>query len=137
MSSSITATQVRELWEDPNPAATIDRGDDRAPVTKDDLGALASGLDTDDDGHPVADQWDVLADQLNSDAPGTSTAGELLLQQISDARRERDRVKKTADDEFNTLIREAEASKLVPVTALAEAAGLSRARIYQIRDGRR
>ncbi|KFG71377.1 hypothetical protein FM21_34335 [Streptomyces mutabilis] len=60
-----------------------------------------------------------------------------MLAEIRDARIERDRVKKEADDEFNALIREAVVSKKAPVAAIADAAQMSRARIYQIRDGRR
>lgn len=135
----VTTDQVRALWSDPSPNAHIDRGDDYQPVTKADLGALSSGIDTDDDGYPLDDQWEVLADQLNGETPGepTSTAGDDLLQQIADARTRRDRAKSTADDEFNSAIRAAVASKSAPITAIAAAADLSRERIYQIRDGRR
>ncbi|MFE1413472.1 hypothetical protein ACFW6F_22140 [Streptomyces sp. NPDC058746] len=127
------------LWNSPNPAAIIERGNDFEPVTKDDLGALASALDTDDEGYPLDDQRQVLADQLNNAAPGVpaSTSGDDLLQEIRDARAERDRVKAEADDQFNAVIRAAVASKKAPVTAIADSAGMSRARIYQIRDGRR
>lgn len=139
MPNTITPEQIRTLWDSPNLNATLDRGDDLEPVTKDDLGALASALDTDDEGYPLHDQWQILADQLNTDAPAepTSTAGHLLLQEISDARIERDRVKADADAEFTAIIRAAVASKRAPVTAIAAAAQLSRERIYQIRDGRR
>jgi hypothetical protein len=131
----VTAEQVRTLWDDPNPNASIDRGDEYEPVTQDTLGVLASGLDTDDDGYPLEDQWEVLADQLNTAAAGepTSTQGETLLHEIEDARLRR----AEADEQFYAAIREAVASKLAPVTAIAAAAGLSRERIYQIRDGRR
>ncbi len=139
MSIIVTAEQVRALWSDPNPGAVIDRGDGFEPVAKDDLGALASGLDTDDEGYPLDDEWEVLADQLNSEVPGepASTAGRDLLDEIRDARIERDRVKEEADAEFNALIRAAVASKKASVIAIAGAADMSRARIYQIRDGRR
>lgn len=139
MSSIITVEQVRALWNDPIPTARIDRGDDYAPVTKDDLAALASGLETDDDGYPLAVQWDVLAEQLNGETPGEPTSGPsaTLLDQIAEARHERDRAKAHADDMFTSVIRAAVASRQVPVTAIAAAAHLSRERIYQIRDGRR
>ncbi|MFB7899920.1 MULTISPECIES: hypothetical protein [Actinomycetes] len=139
MSTTITVEQIRTLWDSANPNATIDRGDDFEPVTKDDLGALASELDTDDDGYPLADQWQLLADQLNGETPGepTSTTGDDILQEIREARAERDRVKSAADDQFNAVIRAAVASKMAPVIAIADAADMSRARIYQIRDGRR
>ncbi|GAA1553558.1 hypothetical protein [Streptomyces globosus] len=139
MSSTVTAEQIRILWDAPNPGAVIDRGDAVEPVTKDDLAVLASGLDTDDEGYPLDDQWEVLADQLNSAVPDepASTAGGDLLDQIRDARIERDRIKAEADAEFNALIRAAVASKKAPVIAIARAADMSRERIYQIRDGRR
>ena len=139
MSTTITTEQVRDLWDAPNPAAMIDRGGDYEPVTKEDLGVLASDLDTDDDGYPLPGQWEVLADQLNSNPPGepTSTSGATLLQQIADARGNRDQVKARADAEFNDLIRAGVASKKAPVAAIAAAAGLSPARVYQIRDRRR
>ncbi|GHH57520.1 hypothetical protein [Streptomyces candidus] len=137
--STITVEQIRTLWNSPNPKAAIDRGDDFEPVSKDDLSALASGLDTDDEGYPLNDQWQIIADHLNGVTPGepASTAGDDLLQEIRAARAERDRVKTEADDQFNTVIRAAVASKKAPVTAIAAAADLSRERIYQIRDGRR
>lgn len=139
MATVVTTTQIRALWDDPNPNAAIDRGDHFTPVTKDDLGALASELDTDDEGYPLDDQWELLADQLNSEAPDepTSTAGQDLLDEIRDARTERDRIKADADEKFNALIRAAVVSKKASVIAIAEAADMSRARIYQIRDGRR
>ncbi|CAM5361423.1 hypothetical protein [Streptomyces viridochromogenes] len=60
-----------------------------------------------------------------------------MLDEIRDARIERDRIKKEADDEFDVLIRAAVASKKAPVIAIANAADMSRERIYQISDGRR
>ncbi|MFE1361297.1 hypothetical protein [Streptomyces harbinensis] len=139
MSHIVTAEQIRTLWDSPNPNAALDRGAHFEPLTKDDLGALASEVDTDDDGYPLDNQWQLLADQINGNEPGepTSTAGDDLLQEISEARAERDRVKTAADDQFNELLRAAVASKRAPVTAIASAAKLSRERIYQIRDGRR
>ena len=137
--ATVTTEQIRALWDDPNPNAVIDRGDHFTPVTKDDLGALASELDTDDEGYPLDDQWELLAAQLNGEAPDepTSTVGQDLLDEIRDARIERDRIKAEADEKFNALIRAAVVSKKASVIAIAEAADMSRARIYQIRDGRR
>jgi hypothetical protein len=139
MPTVVTAEQIRTLWNSPNPEAVIERGDDFEPVTKADLVALASDLDTDDEGYPLDDQWHVIADQLNGNTPGepTSSAGHDLLQHIRDARVERDRVKTEADSEFNAIIRAAVASGQVPIIAIAHAADMSRSRIYQIRDGRR
>lgn len=139
MTATVTADQIIDLWEAPNLSAVIDRGADFEPVTKGDLAALAALVETDDEGRPLADQWELLADQLNSAVPGepTSTAGHDVLEEIRTARKERDRVKAEADDAFNGLIRAAVTSKKAPVAAIAEAADMSRARIYQIRDGRR
>ena len=137
--ATVTTQQIRALWDDPNPNAVIDRGDHFEPVTKDDLGTLASDLDTDDEGYPLDDQWKIIVDQVNSEASGRGgLAGGLdLLDEIRDARIERDRIKDQADDKFNALIRAAIASKKAPVIAIANAADMSRTRIYQIRDGRR
>lgn len=139
MAAIVTTEQIRALWHDPHPFATIDRGDHLAPVRKGDLDALATGIDTDDEGYPLEDQWDVLADQLNSespDQPGSASGGD-LLDEIRAARKDRDRIKADADEDFQTLIRSAVAAKQASVIAIAEAADMSRARIYQIRDGRR
>jgi hypothetical protein len=141
MPTIITSDQVRALWDDPNPAAVIERGEDYTPVTKEDLGALASHIDTDDDGYPLNDQWEVLADQLNSGTPGepTSSAGHDILQEITDARLRRDAAIERAHAEFTDLIRSAMTTRKgeAPVTAMARAAQMSRERLYQIRDGRR
>ena len=132
---SVTAAALRDLWDNPDPDAVIDRGDDYAPVTKGALGALASGIDTDDEGYPLDDQWELLADQLTGDVPGepTDSAGQDILQEITSARLARDQ----AEDQFGELLRSAMAARRAPVTAMAQAAGLSRERLYQIRDGRR
>ncbi|MFF2123502.1 hypothetical protein ACFVXH_39860 [Kitasatospora sp. NPDC058184] len=142
MSHTITAEQVRELWEASGLAAVIDRGEDLAPVTKEDLAALADQVDTDDDGRPLVGQWEVLAAQLNADAESEPLAGPAadVLQAVEDARRNRDKVKAAADDEFNRVIRSAMLNRKdtkVRVKDLEKAAGLTRARLYQIRDGRR
>ncbi|CAM5361479.1 hypothetical protein GCM10010378_25530 [Streptomyces viridochromogenes] len=57
MAAIVTTEQIRVLWNDPNLNAITHRGDDIEPVTKDDLGVLASELDTDDEGYPLDDQW--------------------------------------------------------------------------------
>ncbi|MFE3059109.1 hypothetical protein [Nocardia sp. NPDC059239] len=133
---SITIEQLQNLWNNANPNAIIDRGDD-APVTKDDLAALAAGVDTDDNGTPEPDQWQILADQLND----TDTAAtDPWLDQIADVTTRRTAARDAADaaDEvFNAVIRAAAQSKRVGITAIAAAAGISRERVYQIRDGRR
>lgn len=139
---NVTVQQIRELWNDRNPDATIDRGDDYQAVTKDDLGALANEIDTDDAGYPIDDdEWQTLADQLNSETPGapTDTKGQVLLQKINLQRTQCDRIHadaKHADNELASTIRAAIENE-VPVTGIAAAARLSRERIYQIRDNRR
>ena len=141
MSHMITAEQVRELWEALSPTAEINRGDGLAPVTKDDLAALAGQIDTDNEGAPLDDQWEVLADQLNADEswPVTGPAAD-VLDAIEDARRYRDQVKAHADEQFNSLIRSAMLNlktTKVKVADLEKASGVTRSRLYQIRDGRR
>ncbi|SBW18572.1 hypothetical protein FDG2_0723 [Candidatus Protofrankia californiensis] len=133
MSTTVTADQLRSLWA--GRIGRIDRGDDLPPVTQSDLGALASQVDTDDDGFPLVGQWEVLADQLNGAAPSeTDGSGrqddaaatvEAAARLVDDAMRDRDEAIRAA---INVG---------VPVSRIAEAAGLSVPRIYQIRDGRR
>lgn len=59
--SVVTADQVRELWER---GGRIERHG-MAAITQDDLGVL--DVDTDDDGRPFDNQWQVIADQLNTE----------------------------------------------------------------------
>ena len=130
----VTTDQLRALWTGPADGR-IDRGDDYSPVTQDDLGALASGLDTDDDGIPLDEsQWLVLAEQLNGATPGALDSGarERALLVVEDATH----VLAGAMDDRDVAIRAALAVQ-VPVSRIATAAGLSVPRIYQIRDGRR
>ncbi|WP_431983928.1 hypothetical protein [Streptomyces qinglanensis] len=60
---------------------------------------------------------------------------------VTDARARRDRIKEAAEEEFNDLIRSfmqtTKHERPASVTAVAKAADMSRARMYQIRDGRR
>lgn len=126
---NVTIDQIKNLWHN---GGTIDRGDDYAPITQDDLGAL--DIDTDDNGTPLDTEWQVIADQFNSNEAGepTSSAQHETLDSIA-------AVVKTLHDaeiERDDLIRQAIAEG-APVIAIAARAELSRARIYQIRDGRR
>ena len=127
----ITAEQVRDLW---NNGGRIDRGDDLSPVTQDDLSALIGAIDTDDQGNPLDTEWEILADQLNSDEPGEPASGEQerMLAAVADAAA----VVRDAEGERNERIRSAIAAR-VPIIAIGKKANLSRSRIYQIRDGRR
>ena len=135
---NVTIEQIKNLW---NNGGTIDRGDDYAPITQDDLGAL--DIDTDDNGTPLESEWQVIADQLNSEVEGvpSSSAGQDFLQVVADARLERDKAKDAADKKFNDLIRSfmltEKKDRPASVMAVAAAADMSRERMYQIRDGRR
>ncbi|WNI19919.1 hypothetical protein [Actinacidiphila sp. ITFR-21] len=126
----VTVQQIKDLWAH---GGRIDRGDDYSPVTTDDLSAL--DIDTDDDGVPLDSEWQVIADQINSEVSAEAAPGsghELLLQGVEDAARAID----DAVEERDGRIRHAVASR-VPVAAIARAAGLTCKRIYQIRDNRR
>lgn len=72
------------------------------------------------------------------DVPGEAVGGlqERALDAVAQARTDRDRMIADA----RKLVREAVLSAIatrVPVTAIAAELGVTRARIYQIRDGRR
>ncbi|WP_224282309.1 hypothetical protein [Streptomyces sp. LS1784] len=81
--------------------------------------------------------WEVLADQLNTDAESEPAgAAADVLQAVEDARRARDE----AERELNEVIRSAMLNRKttkVRVKDLEKAADLTRGRLYQIRDGRR
>lgn len=127
----ITAEQVRNLWHE---GGRIDRGDDLSPVTQDDLSALIDAVDTDDQGNPLDTEWEILADQLNSDEPGEPTSGEQerMLEAVADAAAAIGDAERGRDERIRSAI-----AAGVPIIAVAKKANLSRARIYQIRDGRR
>lgn len=133
----ITAKQIQDLW---NNGGTIDRGDNHGPITLDDFEGL--DIDTDDNGTPADDMWQVLADQVNSEPSGEAIAGsnaELTLQKLRLATRAANEAHQKAEDadaERDGLIRTALAQK-APVRAIQDASDRSRSRIYQIRDGRR
>lgn len=127
----ITTDQVRNLWHE---GGRIDRGDDLPPVTQDDLSALIDAVDTDDQGNPLDTEWEILADQLNSNEEGEPTSGEQdrVLNAVADAAT----AIRDAENHRDDLIRQAIAAG-VPVIAIGKRADLSRSRVYQIRDGRR
>lgn len=123
---NITAETIEDLY---NHGASIElpNGD---TLTRDELIQYidACEIDTATDGTPLDSQWQILADVLG--APDPSDLGEITnivaaAHRISAAEKDRD-----------DAIRRAVAAGH-QVTAIANAAGLSRARIYQIRDGRR
>lgn len=66
-----TAAQIRALHRDPNQAATIDRGEGQASLTKADILAaidsfIEAGGEVGQNGEPVGEGWEAIADQLNS-----------------------------------------------------------------------
>lgn len=131
--TQITPDQVKNLWYH---GGQIDRGDDYSPVTIDDLHGL--DIDTDDDGTPTDDMWQVLADQLNSEQPGEVGGGpggetynilQRTLIRLQAAQDTADELKDERDD----LIRQALAER-VPYKALEDLTGLSRGRLDQIRQ---
>ena len=153
MSAHVTAEQMQELWN--GDIREIDRGDDLGVVTKDDLDALMSstGIEADDvteDGDPAEHMWEVLAESLNANVPGepTSSAQATTLQDVAEARVRLDAALAEVEalkqrlgiegleDRFHETIRGALATK-APRQAIADEAGLSVPRLYQIRDGRR
>lgn len=127
---NITVEQIQDLFH--GHAASIDRGDDYDVIKREDVLALVDNcdIDTDDNGTPLSDQWEILADAL-SDAP-TDGPRERALTAVEDAAR----VLANAEEERDNAIRSAITAG-ASVISIAAAADLSRARIYQIRDNRR
>ncbi|WP_239404680.1 hypothetical protein [Frankia sp. Cj3] len=139
--TTVTPDQLRTLWTGPA-VGRIDRGPDLPPVTQDDLATLASGVNTDHDGLPLPDQWEVLADHLNGAKAGSTDGSwrqEEALEEVEKATRAARQAARSLDREAqhqHAAIRTAVACG-VPVSRAAQAAGLTAARVYQIRDGRR
>lgn len=88
----------------------------------------ACDIDTDDNDRPADDQWQILADILG--APDPSNVSELV--EVTAAANRITKAEQDRDDKIRAAIAAGH-----PVIAIADAADLSRARIYQIRDGRR
>ena len=69
----------------------IERGDDYAPVAREDILALidGGGVDCDDAGNPLESEWAVIAEQFAADQPGEPTGGPQhgALQAIAEAAR--------------------------------------------------
>lgn len=122
----ITAETIEDLY---NRGGSLELADGDT-FTRDDLITYigAFDIDTDDNGTPLADQWQLLADVLEAPDPG-NTIG--LTDVIATAHKLS--LAETARDE---AIRAAITAGY-PVIGIANAARLSRARIYQIRDHRR
>lgn len=158
MSTAVSVDQLKALWKGEISGGMIERGDDYAPVAREDIGALIDGgvVDCDEDGNPLEDDWAVIADQFASDQPGEPTGGpqEEALQAITDAvretvlaaidsapgdpgrRRPQDLAKGAVDEGIRQAVLAA-IDRRTPVTAIANALEVTRARVYQIRDGRR
>ncbi|MFE1272056.1 hypothetical protein [Streptomyces sp. NPDC058758] len=124
---NITAEQIEDLFHNRGSSLELADGD---TFTRDDLVTYidACDIDTDDDGTPLDDQWQLLADVLG--APDPSNTNELAnvtatAHQLKLAEQKRDDAIRAAINAGHSVI------------GIANAAGLSRARIYQIRDGRR
>ncbi|MFF4699897.1 helix-turn-helix domain-containing protein [Streptomyces chattanoogensis] len=153
MSTTVTVDQLKALWNGKAPGGVLERGDDYAPVAREDIIALIDGgcVDCDEDGNPLEDDWVVIADQVASDQPGepTGEAQREALQAITDAvlaaidsasyetgrERPQDLAKGTVDEGIRQAVLAALARR-TPVTAIARALGVTRARVYEIRDGR-
>lgn len=126
---NITANEIEDLW---NHGGTLDRGDDYNPLTREDVAALVENgeIDTDDDGVPLNHEWQTLAEALSFESHDSPRERALIAVEDAAARLAR------AEGERNEAIRKALKANAA-VMSIASAAGLSRARIYQIRDGRR
>ncbi|MFH8581705.1 hypothetical protein [Streptomyces zaomyceticus] len=127
---NITTDQIQDLFH--GRISEVDRGDEYDVIKSADVIALVDNcdIDTDDDGTPLDDQWEILAEAL-SDAP-TDSPRERALTAVEDAAQGL----RNAENERDAAIREAIKAG-ASVISIAAAADLSRARIYQIRDGRR
>jgi DNA-binding phage protein len=75
-------------------------------------------------------------DQLNG--PSGESAGPWAdrVREVAARRAATHAAAEAADEEFNEVIRSAVSSKRIGVAAIAEAAGISRARVYQIHYSR-
>ncbi len=157
MSAAVTVDQLKTLW---SRGGVIERGDDYAPVAREDILALidGGGVDCDDAGIPLESEWAVIAEQFAADQPGEPTGGPQhgALQAIAEAARavtldaiertcdpvgcEGERPQDLARGAVDDGVRQAVLTALerrTPVTAIANALRITRARVYQIRDGRR
>lgn len=124
---SITAEQIENLFNNRGGNLELADGD---TFTRDDLVQFidACDIDTDDDGTPLEGQWQLLAEVLG--APDPSNTSELVAVTAASYRL---RVAEKERDESIRIAIEAGHS----VIGIANSAGLSRSRVYQIRDGRR
>lgn len=124
--NEIAAEQIENLFDNGG-QIQLPSGD---TLTRDSLVQYidACDIDTDDNGRPADDQWQILADVLG--APDPSNVGELV--EVTAAANRITKAERDRDDKIRAAIAAGHS-----VIAIADAADLSRARIYQIRDGRR
>ncbi|MEU1121822.1 MULTISPECIES: hypothetical protein [unclassified Streptomyces] len=127
---NITTEQIRDLFH--GHITEIDRGDEHDVIKPADVQVLVDNcdIDTDDDGTPREDQWEILAEAL-SNAP-TDGPRERALTAVADAARALTHAENDRDEKIRAAV-----TAGASVIDIAAAADLSRARIYQIRDGRR
>lgn len=127
---SITVEQIQDLFH--GRTNEVDRGDEFDVIKRDDVLALVGNcdIDTDDNGTPLDDQWEILAEAL-SDAPADGPR-ERAITAVEDSARALESAEKDRDEAIRAAI-----TAGASVISIAAAANLSRARIYQIRDGRR
>lgn len=128
--TTITAEQIEDLWT--GHITSIDRGDEHNAIRREDLAALVENgdIDTTDDGTPQDHEWQTLAEALSFESDDSPRERALLAVEDAAARLA------NAEGERNAAIRKA-LNAGAAVISIAGAAGLSRARVYQIRDGRR
>ena len=159
MNPTVTVEQLKDLWNGEIPGGLIERGDDYAPLAREDILALINGgcIDCDDDGNPLENDWAVIADQFASERPGEPTGGpqrdalqaitdivhEIALGAIrsasdgsgSEGQRLQDSAKRAINDGIRHAVLDA-ISRRTPVAAIANGLQVTPGRVYQIRDGR-
>jgi hypothetical protein len=122
----ITADRIKDLF---NHGGSLELSDGDT-FTRDDLITYigACDIDTDVNGTPLDDQWELIADVLGAPNPSDTSA----LTDVIAAAHKLTLAETARDDAIRAAI-----AAGYPVIGIANAARLSRARIYQIRDHRR
>ncbi|MFD7109125.1 hypothetical protein ACFWAF_02910 [Streptomyces microflavus] len=123
---SITAEQVKEAYQSMGSLPMQDGTEMSYPELVRYIDEC--DVDQDENGDPLNDQWQMLADVLG--APDLSDVNELV--EITAAVNRLAAAEQDRDDKIRAAVAAGH-----PVIAIAGHARLSRARIYQIRDGRR
>lgn len=140
---SITPDQVRDLWNHPNTAHTIELGDEFAPIGKEDLAALLDSDDFAEDGTLTDQAATALAAHLGETADTLDDPRERAVAHLGETVRARNELRAEyearlaeADAEIGVAVRSCFAAR-VPMRAMERELGVKRQRVYQIRDGRR